>query len=229
MIKRVLCGAAIVAIGVWGVAPADAAIIAMFDFEAGGGGNTFDDSDIGLFSVDTELNTDVTRLDSATVDGGGANNIFNGAHPGSDSGPPVSNWGEGHLSEANANFVSFTVTPQAGYSVTYESLSAFHGSYDGSGSFKITYAIGAGADVVALAATAHTAAQGDDLTQATADFTDFTTSDVVTWKIHIFEAGGNTYGHRLDDITINGTVIPEPATLALAAVGLLGATLRRKR
>jgi len=206
MVKHLSFGLAIAAILAWAVAPANAAIIALYDFEAGGGGNTFDDSDAGLFSVDTEPNTLATRLASTTVDGGGANNIFNGAHSGSDSGPPVSNWGNGGLTEANANVVSFTVTPNPGFSVTYDSLSAFHGSYNGTGKFKMTYAIGAGADVEALPATAHTVGQPTPLTKVTEDFVDFTTSEPVTWKIHIFEANDNNTGHRIDDITINGTV-----------------------
>ena len=125
--------------------------------------------------------------------------------------------------------MSFTVTPDPGYSVTYESLSLYHGSYNSNGSFKITYAIGAGSDVEALGATAHTAANADPLTLASSDFADFTTDQVVTWKILIFESGDPNYGNRFDDITINGTVIPEPGTICLLAMGLGGLVARRKR
>ena len=68
-------------------ATASAAIIAQFDFEAGGSGNMFDNGDLGLFSVDTEPFSTVSRLQSSGVDGGGANNIFNFGQPNAGTGP----------------------------------------------------------------------------------------------------------------------------------------------
>ena len=209
---------------------ADAAAVALYDFEAGGSGNTFA-GQAGLNSADSEPNSTATILTSIGLDGGGANNIFNTAQGGSASGPPLSNWGNGHLPEGSANFAQFTTSPAGGYQITYESLSLFHGSFNATGQVKITYAIGAGPDTVALGPASHTAANSDPLTFLSEDFADFTTSDTVTWKIHVFGTDAENTGTRLDDITINGsvTLIPEPsaALLSLLCAGLFAARRRR--
>ena len=157
--RAILGGLMIAALVLIADAAANAAIIALYDFEAAGGGNTggntFDDGDTALFSVDTDPDTVATRLASTEADGGGANNIFNGTHDGGASGAPATNWAQqAVVNEANAVTISFTTAPTIGTSlVTYESIQAYHASFDGNGSFKITYAIGAGADVDALPAT----------------------------------------------------------------------------
>ena len=210
---------------------AQADLIAVYDFEAGGSGNTLN-SQPGLFSTDTEPNSIATELTSTGLDGGGANNIFNGGQSGSMTGPPLSNWGNGELTEANANFAAFTTTPSPGYEITYESLSLYHGAFNLTPMFKITYAIGAGPDVPAVGPTGHTADNSNPVTLLSEDFTDFTTSETVTWKIHVFGADAANTGSRFDDITINGTVslIPEPSSavlFGLASMVLIGRLRRR--
>lgn len=213
------------------LASANAEVVALYDFEAGGSGNSLSNQ-AGLFSVDTQANTTASVLTSGGpegLNGGGAGNIFNNAQGGSSSGPPLSNWGNGNNGEGSANYAEFTVTPDVDYEVTYESLSLYHGSFNATGQVKITYAIGAGAEVTALAPLSHTAANTDLLTLKTEDFGDFTTSEVVTWRIYVFGTDAPNTGTRLDDITINGTValVPEPSALAL--LGLGGLLIARRR
>ena len=206
-------------------------VVALYDFEAGGSGNDFA-GQAGLFSVDTQANTVATVLTTGGpegLDGGGANNIFNGSQTGSASGPPLSNWGNGNNPEGTANYAQFTITPDASYEVTYESLSLYHGAFNLTPKFKITYQIGAGTEVAALGVTSHTAANTDSLTFLSQDFGDFTTDQAVTWRIYVFDAGDTQIGSRFDDITINGTValVPEPGSLAL--LGLGGLLIARRR
>lgn len=212
------------------LSPARAGIIAVYDFDAGGSGEDFDQA--GNDSADGDLTTTASRLTTGGpqgLDGGGANNIFNTAHPGSDSAPPLANWGNGNNAEGDANYAQFTITPEPLTSVTYDSLSLFHGSFNGTGEIKVTYAIGAGPEVVALAPTANTAANADPLTKVDSDFADFTTTDVVTWRVYAFNTDAPNTGTRIDDITINGTtkLIPEPSSLAL--LGLCGLLVSRRR
>ncbi len=222
MMKRVFFGLVILAFVLVVNVHTHAAIIAEYDFEAGGSGNTFG-TQAGLYSVDTQADSIATILTTGGpegLDGGGANNIFNGSQTGSASGPPLTNWGNGNNTEATANYAQFTTSPTAGNQIAYESLSLYHAAFNTTPDFKITYAIGAGADVVALGQTDQTTT----LTLKTEDFADFTTSETVTWKIHVFNANDTQSGSRFDDIIINGTVslIPEPSTFALSALGLLG-------
>lgn len=215
------------------VTTSHAAVVALYDFEDGGSGNTFG-AQAGLNSSDTELNSTATILTTGGpqgLDGGGASNIFNGGHSGSTSGAPVSNWGNGNNPEATANFAQFTTTPSAGQQIRYESLSLFHGSFNATGQIKITYAIGSGPEVVALAPLSHTAANADPLTPKSEDFSDFTTTETVTWKIHLFGADAPNTGHRLDDITINGSVtpVPEPSGFFLSMIAIAFAVFGRRR
>jgi hypothetical protein len=210
----------------------NAAVVALYDFEGGGSGNLFA-GQAGLNSADTELNSTATILTTGGpqgLDGGGANNIFNGAQPGGGSGAPNSNWGNGNNTQANANFAQFTITPEPGQQILFESLSLYHGSFNASGSVRITYSVGGAAEVEALPPLANSAADGQPLTFFSEDFADFTTAETVTWRIYVFGTTDPNIGTRLNDITINGTVtpIPEVSSLLLSVLGL-GFLARRRR
>lgn len=212
-------------------ASAQAAVVALYDFAANGAGESFDQP--GNDSADTDLATLAGRLTTGGpqgLDGGGASNIFNNAQPGSASGTPLSNWGNGNNPEGTANYAQFTITPEPLTSVTYESLSLYHGAFNTTPKFKITYQHGANPETEALGPTSHTAANADPLTFKFEDFADFTTDQVVTWRIYVFDANDTQTGSRFDDITINATTqsIPEPSSLALLALGGLLAARRRR-
>ena len=211
---------------------AQAAILALYDFEAGGSGEDFNQA--GNDSVDTELNSTATRITSSGLTGGGADNIFNtgqnNGDAGTDSGTPVTNWAGGHQAEASASYAEFTITPDSGYAITYESFTFYQGSFDGSGSVKISYQIGTGS-IVDVATFDNSADSSNFLTFSEANFTSFTTSEVVTWTITLFDADTYTTGFRLDDFTVNGTLVavPEPSSLLLLGLGLSSIAFARRR
>ena len=73
-----------------------------------------------------------------------------------------------------------------------------------------------------------------DLTSANSnagtDFTGLTNGESVAFRFYFGDnSGSNTRRHRLDDITVSGQVIPEPATLTLLAGFLTLVILRRTR
>jgi len=214
------------------VASARAAVIATYGFPVSGSGENFDIP--ANDSTDTEPDTTAARLVSSGVDGGGAGSIinnndarFNGV---SNTPPRVCNWGNAGGADLG-NYVSFRVTPDVGFSVTYDSISLFHHSFNGTGQFSLRYIDDP--DGGGTLQTVVTGVSNPGTTNAaplfhSTDFGDFTSSSVTEWRIYIFAANDNNTGFRLDDITLNGTVIPEPATLGLVSLGGLLAWRRRR-
>ena len=230
MNRTSLTTAATLAIVAGATCSVDAAVVALYDFEnnsSGNGGNEFDDSDTALYSVDTDTDSVATRLASDVIDGGGGNAIIGtqfGA-TGSASGSPNSNFG--NADEAGAYF-SFTVTPNAGKQISYESLSFYYGTHsNGSGEYGLRYVDGANAEVTVVSTGSDPRFAGVNL--YTINLGGFTSSDTVEWRIYL-SSSSDTVGQRFDDITLNATVsdIPEPGSLALLGLGGL-CLIRRRR
>lgn len=215
--------------------------LALYDFELGTSGGTNSFNHVGNDSVDTNTMSTASRLATTTLDGGGAGNIFNNAAGSdwddsllidSDSGVPVTNWGNGHLSD-DGNYASFRVTPDDGNIISYDSISLFHTSFDGSGEFSIRVVEDPdGAEIITDIAVG--IANGVNVQFHETDFADFTSNKVTEWRIYIFNAGGSgaNTGFRFDDIKLTGFVIvPTPAALpvGLALIGLIAARRRRMK
>ena len=64
----------------------------------------------------------------------------------------------------------------------------------------------------------------------TVDLSSFSpVEDDITFRLYIYQTGGTGNVTRFDNLTLNGDVIPEPATCVLAGLGLFAALGRRRR
>lgn len=54
-------------------------------------------------------------------------------------------------------------------------------------------------------------------------------ADSFTFRIHQVRSGGLGFKTSIDDVNLTGTVVPEPATMALLGLGGLGVIVRRRR
>ncbi|MGJ8656579.1 MAG: PEP-CTERM sorting domain-containing protein [Akkermansiaceae bacterium] len=124
------------------------------------------------------------------------------------------------------DFVSWTTAGLAGENITYENVSAFFGSNGGSFTPALSYEIGAGSSVAAGTGTTPAL---QTFNQQTFNFADFTTDETVTWTITFTKVSGGNDRLRFDDLTVTGTVVPEPSSTALLGLGGLALIARRRR
>ena len=152
-------------------------------------------------------------------------------------------------SDATADYLTFTIRAAAGQTLSLTSLTFDHFISNANANFTSNLSVFASLNDFATAPTAgselatSTASTGDtisgsdpvvyndDFTVSLSDpaFQNLTSATTVTFRIYGFDnldISGNI--NRLDNLVVNGTVIPEPATVLLSAIGALG-LLRRKR
>jgi hypothetical protein len=144
-------------------------------------------------------------------------------------------------------YFSFTVTPDFGNSLNLQSLSFFYGDAQTDASPTAlnlglytsvdSYAAQVGTSLSWAPATTTKAAPADYFTTAsgaqyaTLDlsgpaFQNLTTA--TTFRIYGWDNIATAGQIRIDDVTLNGTVVPEPSAAILGGLGLL-AILRRRR
>ncbi|MFQ3671739.1 MAG: PEP-CTERM sorting domain-containing protein [Verrucomicrobiia bacterium] len=173
-------------------------------------------------------NADASGLGRTTVNWVNAGNSFNS-----------NNWNLGAFDETT-NYINFTITPDAGYEITYTSLQfAMNGSNTAPQQGRWGYRIGSGSFTTfdfTLTNPAPTSLQ-------TWNFTDFTTDQVVEFRFWAFgstsiNGGTSATGGTVrianisgNDLILNGSValIPEPSTYALLALGLGALIFLRRR
>lgn len=153
------------------------------------------------------------------------------------------------LSESLANntYVSFTLTPGSGVQVTLQTLKLNHGASnsDTDASFitnlAVLSSVGGFTESSPILATfmkdvpidnggtGITDARVIDLTSFGSTFTNLT--GPVEFRFYFYDSVNfNNKIHRLDTVQLEGTtVIPEPSSLALVAVGAGGVFFRRSR
>lgn len=152
------------------------------------------------------------------------------------------------LSESitNNTYVSFTVTPGSGVQFSLETLRLNHGASnsDTDASFITNLAVlsslGGFTESSPILATftkdvpienggaGITDPRVIDLTSFGSTFTDLTAP--VEFRFYFYDSVSfNNKIHRLDTVQLEGTVIPEPGSLALGMLGIGGGLIRRSR
>jgi hypothetical protein len=190
-------------------------------------------------SVDTDLLTTAADLqNSGFTDGGydsyvvddtaAGTSIFDGA---SVSESPGLNLGGANQTTAT-KYISFTITPDADITVTYESLTVYtETNAAGDRYFHELRVVDGGGDEQSLGIHDYTTggAANEPVHLATFDFTDFDSTNVTEWRLYGWATAGVNNGIRVDDITLYGTSVPEPGTLTVLLVAGIPLVLRRKR
>jgi hypothetical protein len=131
-------------------------------------------------------------------------------------------------------YFSFTTAPEPGaVGVTYEDLSFFCDTYSSGGaSVMVSMIDGAGPEQI-LATNIAVPGNNADVALRTVDFADFTSPNVVQWRIYPYGSAASNHGVRFDDVVLHGTaqtaVIPEPSTFLIWSLGLLGLIGWRRR
>lgn len=187
-----------------------ATVLALYDFEAAGA---------------AAFDTSSSILDASAIIGGGtqnnsvpATNYFNGTRGGQHA--------NALPTAGETDSITFTTVGLSGEDVTYENLSSFFGSNGGFFTPSLSYMIGAASSVDAGTGS-EPALQ--TFAQQTFDFADFTTDETVTWTLLFTKGTGGNDRLRIDDLTLNGSVVPEPSSTALLGLGSLALILRRRK
>jgi hypothetical protein len=124
------------------------------------------------------------------------------------------------------NYISFTLTPNAGYQTTFGSLS-FYTDTNGSGdTYDIQLRAWDGATETILGAVSHTSAAmlNEPVVFKSIDFTDFTTTSPTEFRLYGYNVASSAGGIRYDDIKLIGAtqaIHTVPAGRAFFRVRLL--------
>ena len=186
-------------------------VLALYDAQTGVNSNF---NSTAFDSVDTEAGATAGRMaQGGSLTGGGSSSFVlnNALFDTSDSGSPGFNLAGCNLADqaaaaAAGDYFSFDLQPNSN-SVTYEALSFYADQFHASASAKIdvSYKIGAATEVFVLQNYAPPGNNASVVLE-TIDFTDFTTSETVTWAFYLYAASAGNYGTRFDDIKLTGTV-----------------------
>lgn len=215
---------------------ANATVLANYDFNSSWTGSK--ETDFPTFaalapSIDTDTNTTASLLSNSGHGAGGFGSfpLQNALFATSASGDTGLNVGSANQTEAT-NYISFTITPGAGISVTYESLTLWTDTAISEDDYNVdVYAVvGTGSETLLGAHAYDTPATVNEPVHFVEyDFADFATTDVVEFRIYGYNTAAENNGVRYDDIIVNGTVVPEPSSLALIGGASLFLLCRKRK
>jgi hypothetical protein len=220
--------------------PAVAEVLALYDFDNAWTGSKETDFSVvagNSPSVDTNSMTTASNLTNSGFNGGGyasfslddtaaGTSIFST----SASGSPGLNLGGANQATAT-NYIEFTITPNAGVQVTYESFSVYTDTSSSGDTYSVELrSVDGGGSEQSQGVHTHTPAAGNEPVHlAQFDFTDFVSTNETKWRLYAYNTANVNYGVRFDDITLNGATVPEPNAVFLGALGLLGVLGCRRR
>ncbi len=133
------------------------------------------------------------------------------------------------------NYFSFTVTPDAGFQTTFDSVSLYTKVTGTSDQYNVEIRAWDGSSETSLGLvnrTSPASPSNSPVVQDVIDFTNFTSASATEFRFYGYNAtGGANAGVRYDDIIINGTtvVVPEPFSATLLGGGLVFALISRRR
>jgi hypothetical protein len=224
---KLTCG--IAAVMIFTAAQASAQVLA---WDVQGSGTPFV-ATLSASTIDPNLATTsgLNELSRTTVTGINAGNAFASA-----------NWNITSTFSESSNYIGFMLTPASGFELNLTSLDyAVNGSNTAPRNGRWGYKIGAGSFVFQPDFTMLNPAPS---ALATWDFSDFTTSSSVEFRFWIWGAtpigtgtasatggSGRIANITGNDLVLNGsvTLIPEPSTISLIGLGLLGALAFARR
>lgn len=110
------------------------------------------------------------------------------------------------------NYLSFTVTPIAG-AVTYEELSFYTSTNAAGDTYDIELRAWDGTSETVLGAISHTSGTSNEpVVFKRVDFANFTSSEVIEFRLYGYNVNAANGGIRLDDLILRGTTEREPIT-----------------
>ena len=145
----------------------------------------------------------------------------------------------GNFGNSNAtvptNYIGFSVTPDTGFQITFESLTFFSGVNGTNDDYNIQLRSFDGATETTLGTYSRTSPASPSNSPVVAgsiDFADFTASSATEFRLYLYgvTGGGANGGVRLDDVILNGetTAIPEPSNFLISLLGLGFLGVRRR-
>jgi hypothetical protein len=175
--------------------PAHPAVLALYEFG----------SDGDYTSSTSEPDTTVSAV-SHTFALPGA-----GTHFASHTGNPAKDfafYGGGANTSTASKYLSFTVAPQAGASVTYDHFSFVGGSYSASANYSLRYVEGGNPEVTLTdpGNFVPSSLNNGNLALVEDDFADFSSTQPVEWRLYGYNTTASDHAVRLDDVTLQGSV-----------------------